>query len=91
MGAFRVKAAYYMSARDIVVMTGVIESEPVDPGRFIDLPKEIGGPGWVQISNMERVQFTTHMEIAVCFPIRALDKAPLFDVSQVEGHILDVK
>jgi len=91
MGAkFYVKRCYWVTKRDWIVMTGVVKNGPIFPGMYINLPRELHGPGPVPIGTMEEVELLTGTEFAITFEYRHLESAPLFEPSWVEGRWLDV-
>ena len=91
MGQFKVKSTYYLPPRDLLVLTGDVVTPRVEPGMWLDLPKELDGPGKVQIASMEYVQFADRsQQLAICLPMNALSESFSFDLSSVEGEVLKV-
>lgn len=91
MSLFKVKRSFYLGSRDLVVLTGDVLRHPVQPGMFIDLPRDLRGPGRVPIHSVEFVKFANNVdELAVTFLYHHLATAPLMELSAVEGHVLEV-
>jgi hypothetical protein len=92
MPAFRVEKTYMVPHRDLIVLAGVIESGTVKPGWSIDLPKEIKGPGWVPIHDVQKVAFQDGKErLCVILQWELLTGAPLMEFTHLEGLALDVR
>ncbi len=88
---FKVKKSFYLGSRDLLVLTGDVLQHPVQPGMFIDLPRELRGPGRVPIHTVEFVSFADNRdELCVTIQYHHLATAPLMEFSAVEGHVLEV-
>ncbi|MCB9679446.1 MAG: hypothetical protein H6737_30355 [Alphaproteobacteria bacterium] len=89
MGRFYCARAYWLMHRDLLVLTGKILEEPVQPGTAIDLPKSIRGPGLVPIHSVQEVTFDDRPpELGVVIEMRHLDAAPMMEPSHLEGREL---
>jgi hypothetical protein len=90
MGRFYCHKAYWLMHRDLLVLTGKILEEPVQPGTPIDLPKSIRGPGLVPIHSVQEVTFDDRPpELGVVIEMRHLDAAPMMEPSHLEGRTLE--
>lgn len=91
MGRFYCKRAYWLMTRDLLVLTGQILEEPVQPGCAIDLPVSIRGPGLVPIHSVQEVTFADRPpELGVVIEYHHLEAAPLMEPSHLEGRELKV-
>lgn len=92
MASFRVDKAYYVPHRDLVVLAGRLESGRPVRGGSIDLPKEVKGPGWVPIHDVQTIPFQDGSEkLAVILEYEALTGAPLMEFSSLEGKSLPLR
>ena len=92
MAAFRVDKVYYVPVRDQVVLTGAMESGRVRPGDAIDLPRELKGPGWVPIHDVQQIPFRDgRTRLGVILLWDTLSAAPLMEFKDLEGLALDVR
>lgn len=92
MASFYVDKVYYLAHRDLVVLAGRPESGLPVPGGAIDLPREVKGPGWVPIHDVQKVPFqdgTT--KLCVVLEWSVLESAPLMEFSSLEGLALDLR
>lgn len=89
--AFKVRKVYYLAHRDLVVLAGEIEGAPPRPGGSIDLPREVQGPGWVPIHDVQSIAFADGPRLCVVLEYQVLEGAPLMEFSSLEGLALDCR
>jgi hypothetical protein len=89
---FRVLRAFYLPGRDLVVLTGsVLEGELHDES-WVDLPRHLGGPGWVRVNSVESVRYADGNEdLALTLAMDALAPVPMFEPSLLEGRVLALR
>lgn len=92
MAAFTVRKVYFIPHRDLIVLTGAVESGRVKPGDAIDLPRELKGPGWVPIHDVQQIPFLDgRTELGLVLMWEAVIDAPLMEFGWLEGLALDVR
>jgi hypothetical protein len=92
MAAFTVKKVYYIAHRDLIVLSGALESGVVRPGDAIDLPREIKGPGWVPIHDVQQIPFLDgRTELGIVLLWDTVTGAPLMEFSALEGLALQIR
>ncbi len=92
MASFRVDKVYYVTNQDLLVLAGALESGVVKPGWSIDLPRELKGPGWVPIHDVQQVPFANGItKTCVLLDYEVVVGAPLMEFSDLEGIAMDVK
>ncbi len=92
MAAFRVVKAYYVAHKDVIVLAGVAESGMPKRGWAIDLPREVKGPGWVPIADVQMIPFQDGTQkLCVILDYEVVVGAPLMEFSSLEGLALDVR
>lgn len=92
MASFRVEKAYFVPHRDLVVLAGRMESGKVERGGGIDLPRELKGPGWVPIFDVQVIPFKDgSTRLTVVLEYEALTGAPMMEFSALEGLSLQVR
>jgi hypothetical protein len=89
--AFRVEKVYYVPHRDLVVLAGRVEGSGPRPGGSIDLPREVKGPGWVPISDVQTVAFADRERLCVILDYQVIEGAPLMEFSSIEGLALECR
>ncbi len=92
MASFRVETVYYVPRQDLLVLAGTYESGTVQAGWAIDLPREINGPGWVPIYDVQRLSFAdgSHKQCLV-LDYEVITGAQLMKFSDLEGVVLEVR
>lgn len=89
---FRVLKAFYLPDRDLLVFTGSVIEGGLVGGMWIDLPRALRGPGWVEVHSVESVQFADGREdLAITVQYGAIESTPLFEPSLCEGRVLSLK
>lgn len=92
MAAFFVRKVYFIPHRDLLVLTGTLDSGRVRPGDAIDLPRELKGPGWVPIHDVQQIPFLDgRTELGVVLQYEVITGAPLLELPSLEGKSLDVR
>ena len=92
MAAFRVQKVFYLPRQDALVLAGVAESGRVRRGGAIDLPRELKGPGWVPIMDVQKVPFQDGVDrLCVVIDYEVLTGAQLLEFDDLEGLSLDVR
>ena len=92
MPAFRVDKVYFVPHRDLLVLAGVPETVPPKPGWSVDLPREVKGPGWVPILDVQSVPFADGTEKpCIVLDYAVVEGAPLMEFSDLEGLSLELK
>ena len=90
--AFHVLKVYYVPHRDLLVLTGRVEGSAPAPGGSVDLPREVQGPGWVPILDVQVVPFADGtMKPAIVLSYEVVEGAPLMEFSSLEGLTLDTR
>lgn len=91
MAEFHVDKAFFLGRTDQLVLTGAPSLGPVVPGMYVDLPREVEGPGPVPIAAVEVVKFADGREVpALCIDFHHLDAAPGLEFASLEGRVLAV-
>lgn len=91
MASLQVKKVYYVPHRDLVVLSGEILGRAPQPGWAIDLPRQLKGPGWVPISDVQVISFADGDRLCIILDWAVLEGAPLMEFSDLEGKALDYK
>lgn len=91
MAGLHVHKVYYVPHRDLVVLAGDPLGGTPGPGYAIDLPKEIRGPGWVPIADVQVVPFADGYRTCVILDYQVVEGAPLMEFSDLEGRVLDLR
>lgn len=91
MASFHCDNAYWVMHQDLVVLSGYLLSGKVLPGWAVDLPREIKGPGWVPIRDVQMVDFAGKRKLCIVLDYDVLDGAQLMEFSDLEGRALDVR
>ena len=90
--AFHVDNVYFVPHRDLLVLSGRVEGAPPVPGGSIDLPREVNGPGWVPILDVQTVPFAGQVaKPCVILEYSVLEAAPLMEFKSLEGLSLEVR
>jgi len=89
MAFFQVFKTYYLFKKDALVLTGQLVGE-VEPGMYVDLPREVNGPGPVPILGVEVVQFADGALPAITIAHEHIEDAPLMEFCDLEGRLLTV-
>ena len=90
--AFHVDKVYFVPHRDLLVLSGRQDGAPPVPRGSIDLPREIKGPGWVPILDVQAVPFAGgDARPCVILEYSVLESAPLMEFSDLEGLTLEVR
>lgn len=90
--AFLVDKVYYVPHRDLLVLAGRADPALPQPGGQIDLPREVRGPGWVPIRDVQSVPFAdgTHRLCAI-LDYEVVAGAPFMEFSDLEGLSLELR
>lgn len=91
MASIVVDKVYYVPHRDLVVLAGELIGRIPSPGWFIDLPKGISGPGWVPITDVQRVPFGDQEKTCIILDYDVFASAPLMEFKDLEGTTLDYR
>ena len=92
MASFTVHKVYYAGHLDKLVLAGRAESGLPRPGWAIDLPREVKGPGWVPIHDVQTIAFNDGTSrLCVVLEYEVVTGAPLMEFSSLEGLSLDVR
>jgi hypothetical protein len=91
MAGFHVEKVLYKAVDDLIVLAGRMESGTVGPEWWIDLPREIRGPGWVRIADVQTVAFADRARLCLVLPYAAVIDAPLMEFSDLEGKTFDLR
>ncbi|MEZ4240249.1 MAG: hypothetical protein R3F59_29660 [Myxococcota bacterium] len=86
-----VQKVYYQPVADRLVLAGTTEGRAPVPGGSIDLPRELKGPGWVPIADVQTVPFADGLRTCVVLAYQVVEGAPLMEFSWLEGRILDTR
>lgn len=90
--AFHVEKVFFVPHQDLLVLAGRVESVAPVPRGSIDLPREIQGPGWVPIFDVQTVPFADGKEMpCVVLQYAVIEGAPLMEFSDLEGLTLEVR
>lgn len=90
--AFFVERVYYLPQRDLLVLAGRPDPTEPKPGGSIDLPRDVKGPGWVPITDVQTVPFADGVEkLCVIVDYHHIEAAPLMEFSDLEGVALDLR
>lgn len=82
---------YYVPHLDRLALVGRPEGRPPVPGGSIDLPREIRGPGWVPIFDVQQIPFADGLRTAVILEYHVVEGAPLMEFSDLEGKTLETR
>jgi hypothetical protein len=92
VASFRCLKVYYVAHRDLLVLAGHAESGMPKPGWSVDLPKEVKGPGWVPITDVQTIPFQDGTsKLAIILQYEVITSAPLMEFSSLEGLSLDIR
>jgi hypothetical protein len=91
LAAFTVHKVYYVAHRDLLVLAGAPESGLPKPGWSVDLPRDVQGPGWVPIHDVQNIPFKDGEKMAIILEYEVITGAPLMEFSSLEGLTLDVR
>lgn len=91
MAAFEVEKVYMVPHRDLIVIRGrPVSGQPV-PGGAIELPRELKGPGWVPIADVQTVRFGEVERLCVVVTWSSIEAAPLMEFADLEGIALQIR
>ena len=92
MAGFRCDKVYYQAHRDLIVLAGAAESGAPAAGWSVDLPRDIRGPGWVPIHDVQTVPFADGTsQLCLVLEYEVVTGAPLMEFSDLEGRTLDLR
>lgn len=91
MASFLVQKVYWVAHRDQVVLAGAPGETLPRPGQAIDLPRDVKGPGWVPIADVQVVEFADGPRPCVILDYGVLEGAPLMEFSDLEELALEVR
>ena len=58
---------------------------------WVDLPKEIRGPGRVLVQSVEPVEFNGGVtKLALCLPYSSIEKSPYIQMDRLEGRVVEL-
>ncbi len=77
------------AAEAFLVLTGQVVGA-IEPGMYVDLPREVNGPGPVPILGVEYVQFADGALPAITIAHKHIEDAPLMEFCDLEGRLLAV-
>ena len=77
MASFHCDNAYWVMHQDLVVLSGYLLSGKVLPGWAVDLPREIKGPGWVPIRDVQMVDFAGKRKLCIVLDYDVLGHDPV--------------
>lgn len=90
--AFLVDKVYYLPHRDLLVIAGRPDPAAPVPGGSIDLPREIRGPGWVPILDVQTVPFADGVaRLCAILDYEVVAAAPFMEFSDLEGLPLEIR
>ena len=91
VAAFEVEPTYMVPHRDLIVLAGKAVSGMPRPGGAIELPRELKGPGWVPISDVQKVPFGEVERLCVILEWSVVEGAPLMEFGDLEGLALQIR
>ncbi len=91
MAAFHVEKTYLVPHRDLIVLAGSPVSGLPVPGGAVELPREVKGPGWVPIFDVQKVQFADRERLCIVLQHAVVEGAPLMEFSDLEGLPLQLR
>lgn len=91
MGAFHVDKAYLVPHHDLIVLAGTPVSGLPVPGGSVELPREVKGPGWVPIHDVQRVRFGDRDKLCIVLLYQVVEGAPLMEFTDLEGLPLQLR
>jgi len=92
MGAFHVDHVYLVPHQDLLVLAGARVSGLPGPGWSVDLPREVQGPGWVPIHDVQQVPFADGADkFCLILQYAVVEGAPLMEFRDLEGRTLDLR
>jgi hypothetical protein len=92
VAGFQCDKVYYMAHRDLLVLAGRPVSGQPRAGWSVDLPREIKGPGWVPVHDVQTIPFKDGTEkFCLVLAYEVLTSAPLMEFSDLEGRVLDLR
>jgi len=90
--AFFVDRVYYVPHRDLLVLAGRPDPSVPVPGGSIDLPRELKGPGWVPIADVQTIAFADGKDrTCVIVEYQHVETAPLMEFSDLESKPLPLR
>jgi hypothetical protein len=91
VAAFHVEKTYLVPHLDLIVLSGTPVSGLPVPGGAVELPREIKGPGWVPIRDVQRVAFADRERLCILLDHAVVEGAPLMEFSDLEGLPLQLR
>lgn len=92
MASFTVSRCFYHPVGDHLVLAGRLESGMAAPGMQVDLPRELRGPGWVTVSDVQVVPFRDGTrQLCLILPYASISEHPFMEFGDLEGKALDVR
>ncbi len=92
MAGFQCDKVYYMAHRDLLVLAGRPVSGQPSAGWSVDLPREIKGPGWVPVHDVQTIPFADGTDrFCLVLEYEVVTSAPLMEFSDLEGRVLDLR
>ncbi|HHO49877.1 MAG TPA: hypothetical protein ENK18_03165 [Deltaproteobacteria bacterium] len=90
--SFLVDKVYYIPHRDLLVLAGRPDPSCPQPGGQIDLPREIRGPGWVAIRDVQSVSFADGTRrLCAVLDYEVVTSTPFMEFSDLEGLSLQLR
>lgn len=91
MASIEVDKVYYVPHQDLVVLAGRLLGRPPAAGWSIDLPVALKGPGWVPITDVQKIPFADRERTCIVLQYAVFEGAPLMEFSDLEGAVLDYR
>jgi len=92
VAGFQCDKVYYMAHRDLLVLAGVPLSGQPRAGWSVDLPREVKGPGWVPVHDVQMIPFADGSErLCLVLEYEVVTSAPLMEFADLEGRVLELR
>lgn len=91
MAAFQVLKTYLVPHRDLIVLSGTPVSGMPVPGGAVELPREVKGPGWVPILDVQKIRFGDEDRWCLVLEHAVVEGAPLMEFGDLEGLPLQIR
>ncbi len=91
MAAFQVDKVYWHPTQDLLVLAGRLEGSWPSTDLQVDLPREIGGPGWVPVLTVQVVDFQDARRTCLILHDSVVAGKPLFEPDHLQGKAVDLR
>lgn len=91
MAAFQVEEVYWHPTQDLLLLAGRLEGSWPSTDIQVDLPQELGGPGWVPVLTVQVVDFKDKRRTCLILHDSVIAGKPLFEPDLLKGKPVDLR